>query len=162
MKYFFKIVLLIVFIFNINELKADTLLNSLNSAYIKNSKLNAERANMRATKEEKKGAISEFLPSITISGYISEQENTNPGADTNFRPSEQSVLIEQKLFQGFSGTANFKKKKHEEKLGKFKLKKVEQEILLAAAEAHADLILNKKKNKYKFKKYRFIRKTSRN
>ena len=34
---------------------------------------------MRASKEEKREAISEFLPSITISGYVSEQENTNPG-----------------------------------------------------------------------------------
>jgi len=145
MKYCFKAILVMIFIFSINESKANTLFNSLNSAYIKNFQLNAERANMRAASEEKKGAISEFLPSITISGYISEQENTNPGADTNLRPSEQSILVEQKLFQGFSGTANFKKKSYEEKLGKFKLKKVEQEILLAAAEAHADLILNKKK-----------------
>ena len=111
MKYSFKIILAIVFVFSLSESKANTLFNSLDSAYSKNSQLNAERANMRATSEEKKGAISEFLPSITISGYISEQENTNSDTDTNFRPSEQSILVEQKLFQGFSGTANFKKKR---------------------------------------------------
>mgnify|MGYP001386239641 CR=1 FL=1 len=37
------------------------------------------------------------------------------------------------------------KKKHGQSLGEFKLKKIEQEILLAAAKAHADLLLNKKK-----------------
>ena len=37
-----------------------------------------------------------------------------------------------------------KKKEHGENIGKFNLKKVEQEILLLAAESHADLILSKK------------------
>ena len=86
-----------------------------------------------------------FCQACTISGYVSEQENTNPGDDTNFRPSEQSVTIEQKVFQGFSGVANLKKKKYGQNLAEFKLKKIEQETLLAAAKAHADLLLNKKK-----------------
>jgi outer membrane protein len=121
------------------------LFDSLNSAYLNNLKLNAERASMRASKEEKKEAVSEFLPSITVSGYVSEQENTNPGEDTNFRPSEQSIEIEQKIFQGFSGVSNLRKKMFGQKLAEFKLKKVEQETLLAAAKAHTDLLLSRKK-----------------
>ncbi len=145
MKYIFKIFLIIVFVINIKESKANTLLDSLNLAYLKNPKLNAERANMRASKEEKRESVSEFLPSVTISGYVGEQENTNPGDDTNFRPSEQSMTIEQKIFQGGSGVANFLKKKHGQELGEFKLKKVEQEILLEAAEVHTDFLLSQKK-----------------
>ena len=110
MKNLLKIFIAVVFVLGFNESKANTLLDSLNSAYLKNPKLNAERASMRASKEEKREAVSEFLPSITISGYVSEQENTNPGEDTNFRPSEQSMIVEQKIFQGFSGIANLKKK----------------------------------------------------
>ena len=68
MKYFFKIILIITFVLFFKEVKANTLFESLNSAYLNNSKLNAERASMRASKEEKKEALSEFLPSITISG----------------------------------------------------------------------------------------------
>ena len=109
MKFSFKIILIFVFVVNVSELKANTLFDSLNSAFLNNSKLNAERANMRASREEKREAVSEFLPSITVSGYIGEQENTNPGEDTNFRPSEQSLTIEQKLFQGFGGVANYGK-----------------------------------------------------
>ena len=41
--------------------------------------------------------------------------------------------------------ATYIKKKHGQSLGKFKLKKIEQEILLAAAKAHTNLSLNKKK-----------------
>tara|TARA_Y100000590_G_scaffold273834_1_gene307488 strand:+ start:2263 stop:3549 length:1287 start_codon:yes stop_codon:yes gene_type:complete len=146
MKYLFKIVLLITFVFSINESKANTLLDSLNSAYKNNLKLNAERANMRATKQEKRETISEFLPSVTISGYRSEQDNTKGNSrDSSLRPKENSMLIEQKIFQGGSGVANFIKKKHGQSLGEFRLKKIEQEILLEAAKAHTELLLNRKK-----------------
>ena len=145
MKKLYKILLTVVFTLSFSESNANTLLNSLNSAYLNNSKLNAERANMRATKEEKREAVSEFLPSVTISGYISEQENTNPGTDTNFEPSEQSITVEQKIFQGFGGVANLQKKRKGQRIGVFKLKKVEQEILLEATKAHTNLLLNRKK-----------------
>jgi len=145
MKYIFKIPLVLIFLIGHSSLKAETLFDSLNSAYLKNSKLNAERAGTRAAKEEKRESISEFLPSVTISGYVSEQNNTNPGNDTSFEPSEQSIVIEQKIFQGFSGIANLKKKKYGQDIANFKLKKVEQEVLLDAAKAHADLLLNTKK-----------------
>ena len=145
MNFLFKIVLILIFVFFVNETKANTLLDSLNSAYLNNPKLNAERANMRASIEEKRESVSEFLPSVTLEGYVSEQDNTNPGDDTNFEPSEQSVTIEQKIFQGGSGVANFVKKKHGQKLGELRLKKIEQEILLEATKAHSDLLLNRKK-----------------
>tara|TARA_B100002003_G_scaffold16572_1_gene13790 strand:+ start:311 stop:1528 length:1218 start_codon:yes stop_codon:yes gene_type:complete len=120
------------------------LFDSLNSAYLNNPKLNAERASLRASKEEKRAVVGEFLPSVTISGYVGEQDNTGDSS-SNFNPSEQSLEIEQKIFQGFSGVANLKKKKYGHNLAEFKLKKIEQETLLAAAKAHADLLLNKKK-----------------
>jgi len=146
MKYFFKTILILAFIIAFNESKADSLLDSLQSAYLKNSKLNAERANMRASREEKREAISEFLPTVTISGYRSSQDNTKGNnADSYLEPEEQSLLVEQKIFQGFSGVANLQKKRKGQKLGEFKLKKVEQEILLEAAKAHTELLLNRKK-----------------
>jgi len=145
MKHLFKILFVIFFLLIFSELKAETLLDSLNSAYLNNSKLNAERASARASKEVKREALSEFLPTVTLEGYVSEQENTNPGNDTNFRPAEQSITVEQKIFQGFGGVANLKKKQYGEILANFELKKIEQETLLAAAEAHANLILDQKK-----------------
>ena len=110
MKYFYKIIVILNLIVFAEQSQANTLMESLNSAYKNNSKLNAERASMRASKEEKNEAVGEFLPSITISGYSSEQDNTGGAGDSNFKPSEQSMLIEQKIFQGFSGVANLKKK----------------------------------------------------
>ena len=145
MKNLSKIFIILLTFLNIEDSKANTLVESLNSAYLNNPKLNAERANMRASKEEKREAVSEFLPSITISGYVSEQENTIPGDNTNFEPSEQSLKVEQKIFQGGAGVAKFLKQKHGQSLGEYKLKKIEQEILLEAVEAHADLLLSMKK-----------------
>ena len=106
MKKFFKIILILIFIIpNVSE--AGTLLESLQSAYLNNSKLNAERANMRASREEKREAISEFLPSVTISGYRKSQDNIKGNeASTRIKPKEQSILVEQKIFQGFGGVAN--------------------------------------------------------
>ena len=66
MKFFFKIILILIFVVKFNEAKADTLIQSLQSAYLNNSKLNAERANMRASIEEKREAISEFLPNVRV------------------------------------------------------------------------------------------------
>jgi len=145
MKYFYKIILILSLIVFTEQLQANTLMDSLNSAYANNPKLNAERAGMRASREEKREAISEFLPNVTISGYISEQDNTMPGSDTNFEPSEQAMVVEQKIFQGFGGIANYKKKKYGQELGEYKLKKIEQEVLLEATKAHADFLLSKKK-----------------
>ena len=144
MKFLFKIILIFIFILSISDSRANTLFDSLNAAYLNNPKLNAERANKRASLEEQRGSYSEFLPNVTISGYVSEQDNTGTN-ESNFEPSEQSMKIEQKVFQGFGGLANVKKKKYGYNIAEFKLKKTEQETLLAAAEAHADLLLNKKK-----------------
>ena len=144
MKYFLKVVLVVTFTLGFNESRANTLFDSLNSAYLNNLKLNAERANMRASKEEKRESVSEFLPSVTISGYVSEQDNSGDSS-SNFKPSEQALEIEQKIFQGFSGVSNLRKKMYGQNLAEFKLKKIEQETLLAAAKAHTDLLLNRKK-----------------
>ena len=125
MNFLFKIVLIFIFISSINESRANTLFDSLNSAYLNNPILNAERANMRASREEKRESVSEFLPSVTVSAYISDQENTKTGgSDSNFKPSEQAMIVEQKIFQGGSGVASFLKKKHGQSIGEFKIKKV--------------------------------------
>ena len=124
MKYFFKIILILIFTLGFNESRANTLFDSLNSAYLNNPKLNAERASMSALQEKKKEKLLvNFLPSITVSGYVSDQQNNSKGtggSDSNFKPTEQSMqLVEQKIFQGFSGVANLKKKRNGQNIGEF-------------------------------------------
>ena len=146
MKFLYRIILVLLLASYISQSKANTLFDSLSSAYLNNPKLNAERANMRAAKEKKNEAIGEFLPSVTISGSVSDQQNTETGgSDSNLETIEKSLTVEQTIFQGGYGLANFEKKKYGQTLGEFKLKKIEQEILLEAAKAHTDFLLNRKK-----------------
>ena len=144
MKFYLIIFFIFIFTIDLSKSRANTLFDSLNSAYFNNLKLNAERASVRASKEEKNESISEFLPSITVSGYVSEQRNTGDTI-SNFKPSEQSLEVEQKIFQGFSGVSNFRKQNLGQNLAKFKLKKIEQETLLDAAKVHTNYLLNTKK-----------------
>ena len=97
MKFIIKIIFIFIFALRIGVSEANTLLDSLSLAYKNNPKLNAERAGMRASKEAKRESVSEFLPNVTISGYVSDQQNTKTdGSDSNFKPAEQSMTIEQK------------------------------------------------------------------
>ena len=144
MKFYLIIVFIFIFTIDLSKSRANTLFDSLNSAYLNNLKLNAERASVRATKEEKNESISEFLPSITVSGYISEQRITGDTI-SKFEPSEQALELEQKIFQGFSGVSNFRKQNLGQDLAQFKLKKIEQETLLDAAKAHTNFLLSTKK-----------------
>ena len=148
-----KLIIIIFFsIICLNQSYATTLIQALSKAYKDNSKLNAERENLEISKEEINEAKSYFLPSITISGYVSNENTTKltnrSGADvqsTDVEPSQESILIEQTLFQGLGGVANLKKSNIGLELSKSRLKKAEQEILFEAIEAYTNLIINKKK-----------------
>ena len=106
--------LLIFFLFS-NNLFAEDLFETLSEAFKNNSKLNAERASLNAAKQDVNVSRGEFLPSITLSGDIASQEDTartnqsgESLADINSTPESGSVLIEQKIFDGFSNYNNLK------------------------------------------------------
>ena len=136
------LILFLIFFFKFNLANAD-LMDSLSKAFANNPKINAERANLRAMDQNKKDALSEFRPSVTISGYLSEQNNEK-GTESNFKPSERSLLVEQKIFQGGGAVANLKKEELSIEIAKYYFKKIEQEILLKAVDAHFNYILTKK------------------
>jgi len=144
---------LFIFFFNTN-LFADSLTDALLKAYNTNPKLNAERENLNISQENINISKSDFLPSVTLSGSKSK-ENTNKltnqsGGDasiTDVDPETQTLLIEQKIFQGFAGIADLEKNELGLDVAKVKLLKVEQEILYQAVEAYTGLILANKKYK---------------
>ena len=129
-----------------NNLFAQDLLKILSEAFQNNSKLNAERASLNAVKEEVSISRGDFLPSVTLSGNISSQEDTgrtNQSGESltniNSTPETRSVLIEQKIFDGFGNYNNLKKSKLEFEYAKFELNKLEQEVILSAAKAYYNL-----------------------
>ena len=95
------LILLTVTFFNGNVL-AVTLSQALLQAYNENPELNAERENIKISKEDIRISRSQFLPSVTLSGSKS-QENTEKLTDrsgansaiTIVDPKTQSIEIEQ-------------------------------------------------------------------
>jgi len=148
-----KIFLVFLFtIINSNSVQAISLSDALLEAYNNNPELNAERENLNVSKEDFKISKSEFLPSLTISGSKSSEDtskNTDrSGANsavTDVNSKTQSVLIEQKLFQGFAGIAGYEKNKIGLSLAQAKYLKKEQDILFKAVEAYTGLAFAKQK-----------------
>ena len=144
-----KKIILILFIFSLSITKSFGIgLNeALIQAYSNNKELNAERENIKVSKEELKISRSEYLPSATITGSKS-QENTNEitdrdGKDTiieDVNPLTKSIKLEQTLID-FGRGAEYDKSKIGIILAEAKLLKKEQEILYKAVEAFTDLIL---------------------
>ena len=147
-----KIILILLFTLSFfDQSNAASLIDALKEAYMSNPKLNAERENLEIAQQKINEAKSDFLPTITISGYESSENTTKltnrSGADvqgTDVNPSQKSILIEQQLFQGMGGVANFEKNNIGLELSKYNLKKTEQEILFDAIEAYTSLVLNNK------------------
>ena len=133
---------------------AVTLSEALLQAYNENPELNAERENIKSSKEDVKISRSQFLPSITLSGSKS-QENTKKLTNrsgtnstiTNVDPTTQSIDVQQKIFQGFAGIASMEKSKIGLNLAEAKLLKTEQDILYKAVEAYSGLIFADEKLK---------------
>ena len=85
-----KIITVICFsIIFFNQANATTLIQALGKAYKNNPRLNAERESIKISEENINEAKSEFLPTITISGYISD-ENTTKQTDRTGKNSERN------------------------------------------------------------------------
>ena len=150
-----KIILILLFTLSFfDQSNAASLIDALKETYMSNPKLNAERENLEIAQQKINEAKSDFLPTITISGYESSENTTKltnrSGADvqgTDVNPSQKSILIEQQLFQGMGGVANFEKNNIGLELSKYNLKKIEQEILFDAIGAYTILVLSNKRVK---------------
>ena len=141
-----KFLTLFIFCLFANQVYAQDLLKTLSDAFKNNSKLNAQRANINASEQDINISRGDFLPSITLSGDKATQKDTDRSdlsgtslLDTHSTPETRSVLVEQKIFDGFGNYNSLKKSKLKLEHAKFQLNKLEQEILFSAAEAYYSL-----------------------
>ena len=143
-----KILLILLTLIFVNQKAfAVTLSEALLEAYINNPELNAERENIKVSQEDLNISRSEFLPTVTVStskskedtGKLTDRTGTNSSI-TDVDPKTQSIVIEQKLFQGFAGIAEMQKSKIGLSLAEAKLLKVEQETLYKAIDAYSGLV----------------------
>ena len=145
------IIFLITFFYTIN-LYAINLSEALSIAYKKNPELNAERENINASKQDLNISKSEFLPSVTLSGTKKSQETsklTNQDGSSarigDVNPETKSIKVEQKIFQGFGGVADYQKNKIGLAVADAKLLQVEQNTLLKAVDAFSGAIFANEK-----------------
>ncbi len=147
-KYF--IILILIFKFDILSAENDVLF-FVESALKNNPKINAERENLKAVKQNESISRSEFLPSLTISGSqssietskIIDQSGTSSG-DTKRNTETKKISIDQKIFQGFQGYNNFKKSRLEFEKAKNEFKQVEQDTILNSVSSYYDLVFKNK------------------
>ena len=67
------IFLFILTVLSINHVHAVTLKEALNQAFLNNTELNAERENLKISKEELNISRSNYLPSLSVSGTRSTE-----------------------------------------------------------------------------------------
>ena len=133
MKNFLSSILVLLFL--ITSLNAETFTTALSKAYKNNSELNAERENINISEQEIKISQGNYLPTITLSGSKS-QEDTNKLTNqsggnaviSDVNPSTKSISIEQTLID-FGRGAELSKSKIGLEIAKVKLLKKEQDIL---------------------------------
>ena len=150
-----NLLVIILFIFTVSQVHAEDLIKTLSDAFKNNSKLNAERASLKAEKQNVNISRGDFLPSVTITGDAATQKDTNrinqSGTslqDTHGAPENRSVLVEQKIFDGFSNFNDLQKSKLELKYAETELNKLEQEVILNAAKAYYNLGYNFKNQEF--------------
>lgn len=148
--------LLLYFIFNFNIVYSDTdLLFYLDSAFKNNLKLNAERENLKATRQDINISKSEFLPSISITGTVDDTNSTNRTnqsgtnlADTSTNTKSKKISVDQKIFQGFEGYNSLKKSQLKANKADYKLKETEQDTIYLATSAYYDFIYKIKSTEF--------------
>ena len=147
-KYF--VIFFLIVKFNILHAENNVLF-FVEAALQKNPKINAERENLKAVKQNENISKSEFFPSLTISGSQTSTETSNiidqsgvRSGDTKRNTETKKISVDQKIFQGFQGYNNFKKSRLEFEKAKKQYKQVEQDTILNSVSTYYDLIFKKK------------------
>ena len=150
----YLIFLLVIFKFNF-LLAENNVIFFVESALQNNPKINAERENLKAVKQNENISRSEFLPSLTISGSQSSIETSNiidqsgtRSVDAKRNTETKKISVDQKIFQGFQGYNNLKKSRLEFEKAKSEYKKVEQATILNSVSAYYDLIFKSKSKEF--------------
>ena len=138
-------------VFGFSNAIAVTLYDALNQTYQNNIQLNAERENIKASKEDINISKADYKPKLTLSGSKSI-ENTNKltnqsGGDASINdvnPFTTSIKLEQTILD-YGRTLVVEKNITALDLAKAKLIKKEQEVLHSAIDAYSNLILAREK-----------------
>ncbi|HET6521292.1 MAG TPA: TolC family outer membrane protein [Geminicoccaceae bacterium] len=121
-------------------LRAQTLEEALVAAYLTNPRLEAERANVRATDELVPQARAGFRPTLSLNSNAGiTWQDTDFGTDT-FTPFTNSLSLNQPLYRGGETTASVRRAEAVVRADRAALGAAEQQLLLDAAAAYTDVL----------------------
>ena len=147
-----KILSVIIYIFLLtNNAFAVTLYEALNDTFKNNTKLNAERENIKASEEDINISRADYMPSLSLTGSKSF-ENTNKltnqsggnASITDVDPLTTSIKLEQSLLD-YGRDISHQKNIVGLELARAKLSKKEQDVIYSAIETFTGLILAREK-----------------
>jgi len=130
------------------SLLGETLDETLSRAYLGSTQLEVGRAQQRATDEQVPQALSNWRPSVTLSGGVTRSH-------TDFDPSQYNriargagfetsktvgIQVVEPLYRGGRTVAQTSQATNTVKAGQAQLKATEQNVLLAAAQSYLDVV----------------------
>jgi outer membrane protein len=131
---------------------AESIRQALAAAYVKNPRLDAERARLRATDEEVARAKSGYRPTIEGAAEFGTQRTrtapTSTGAGTS-HPTGFGLTVSQQVFSGFRTTNSVHEAEALVRAGRENLRQVEATVLLDAATAYADVVRDRALVRYR-------------
>jgi outer membrane protein len=121
---------------------AETLTDALSSAYDSNPDLAAQRAVLRQTDEHVNQAMSNWRPSVSISGDygIADYKTSQLLNRQHLRPHGAALTITQPIFRGLRTLAETRAAESDVQSARAALQQKEQDVLLAAAGVYFDVI----------------------
>ena len=147
------ILFILVSLFLLTNVNAETFSDALKKTYNNNPELNAERESLNISEQEYKISASSYFPSVTLSGSKSQEDtdkltnrNGSNATITDVDPTVQSITITQTLID-FGRSAELKKSKIGIELARAKLLKKEQDILYKSIKAYTGLVTANEKLK---------------
>jgi TolC family type I secretion outer membrane protein len=121
---------------------ADTLDQALAKAYNNNPTLLAERARLRAIDEAVPQALSNWRPTVTLTGEAgvtrTDSATTTPHVQTT-EPTTADITVTQPLYRGGRTTAEIARAENEVRAARARLSSVEQDVLLSGTRAYVDV-----------------------
>ena len=123
---------------------AESLEDALIKAYQSNPTLEAGRASLRSTDEEISSALSNWRPSVSLSGSAgvrdTETEENGTKTDNNLTPYTVGLNVTQPLYRGGRTTAETERAEARIKAARASLRSTEQDVMLQVATAYFNVL----------------------
>ena len=148
-----KIIIKIFFacILQFNTVHALSLEDAIIESLANNLNLKLENSNLEIAEEDVFQSKASFLPTISLTGSMSETETSNiisqsgiSSSDYELSPSSKSIILSQTLFNGFGRTYNLESSKAEYELQKLNILKTKQDVILETIEAYFNTLITEK------------------